>query len=300
MKTKILVERIQLLIVWVITLFVSILPDIFIKEILRASVPAWLFWAKISLLLFFIITGWFYKPLSVLRKYLFIMFVLFMLEYGAAWLSGSVWWKSLFPGSGFISTMFGQQVLRASVALLLVVVLLIIQKKFNAFYLVKGNMSAEAAPIPLLIDRPTSWKKLGLILTLCISGGTLIFLVIGGGSLFPSFGKVLPILPAVLLLALMNSFSEEMSYRAGFLSVLYGPFGKNQSLLITSLFFGIGHFYGVPYGVLGVFMASILGWFLGKSMLETKGFAWAWVIHFVQDVLIFTFMAMGAIIAGGK
>jgi hypothetical protein len=34
-------------------------------------------------------------------------------------------------------------------------------------------------------------------------------------------------------------------------------------------------------------------------MLETRGLAWAWFIHFVQDVLIFSFLALGAITPGG-
>lgn len=34
-------------------------------------------------------------------------------------------------------------------------------------------------------------------------------------------------------------------------------------------------------------------------MLETRGFFWAWFTHFVQDVLIFSFMAAGSITPGG-
>jgi hypothetical protein len=46
-------------------------------------------------------------------------------------------------------------------------------------------------------------------------------------------------------------------------------------------------------------MAGFLGWFLGKSMLETRGLFWAWFIHFWQDVLIFAFLAIGSIRPGG-
>jgi hypothetical protein len=67
----------------------------------------------------------------------------------------------------------------------------------------------------------------------------------------------------------------------------------------AALFFGIGHYFGVPYGVIGVVMATFLGWILGKAMLETRGLFWSWSIHFVQDVLIFSFMAAGSIAAGG-
>jgi hypothetical protein len=68
--------------------------------------------------------------------------------------------------------------------------------------------------------------------------------------------------------------------------------GERQALLITTAFFGLGHFYGIPNGVLDVALSGFLGWFLGKSILETRGFFWGWLIHFLQDVIIFTFLAM--------
>jgi hypothetical protein len=103
----------------------------------------------------------------------------------------------------------------------------------------------------------------------------------------------------VLVLAAMNAFAEEMSYRAPQLAALRPGVGGQQALWMTAAFFGIGHFYGVPYGVVGVLMAGFLGWFLGKSMLETQGFFWPWFIHFLQDVAIFAFMAIGSVTAGG-
>jgi len=68
--------------------------------------------------------------------------------------------------------------------------------------------------------------------------------------------------------------------------------GREQALWLTSFFFGVGHYYGVPYGVVGVLLAGFLGWFLGKNMVETGRVAWAWFIHFLQDVIIFTFLLM--------
>jgi hypothetical protein len=65
------------------------------------------------------------------------------------------------------------------------------------------------------------------------------------------------------------------------------------------LFFGIAHFYGVPYGFLGVGLATLNGWLLGKAMLETRGMFWAWWMHFLQDIVIFTFIAMGVVTPGG-
>jgi hypothetical protein len=100
-------------------------------------------------------------------------------------------------------------------------------------------------------------------------------------------------------MAVLNAFNEEMSYKASFLSMLEGVVGRRQSLLLMAAYFGILHYYGVPYGVVGVVLATFLGWFLGKSMLETRGLFWAWFIHFWQDVLIFFFLCVGSITPGG-
>jgi hypothetical protein len=38
---------------------------------------------------------------------------------------------------------------------------------------------------------------------------------------------------------------------------------------------------------------------MGKSMVETGGFFWAWFIHFLQDVVVFFFLAAVALNASG-
>ena len=100
----------------------------------------------------------------------------------------------------------------------------------------------------------------------------------------------LPLLPVAALIAVMNAFNEEFTLRAAPLSELEPNIGKAQALMITSLYFGLGHFYGIPNGFIGVGLAAFLGYFLGKSMLETKGFFWAWFIHFLPDLIIFYFL----------
>jgi hypothetical protein len=41
-------------------------------------------------------------------------------------------------------------------------------------------------------------------------------------------------------------------------------------------------------------MAGLLGWLLAKSVLETNGIFWAWCIHFLQDIVIFSAFVMAA------
>lgn len=285
---------------WIVTLLVSSLPNILAQELAGLSTP-WLLWAKLGFLAGLIVASLAWKAIRPLRTYLVVIAVLYLLEYASSLLGGTGLWKGWFAGkTGFVADMLNTQLLRLWVSLPMVLVLLAIFRSPRRFFLVKGQLAATAQPIPLIMDRPTSWARLGWILALCISGGTLLFLVLAGMPSIKVIQLVLPMLPAVLLFATMNAFSEELNYRAGFLAALEGTAGKGQSLLMTAAFFGIGHFYGVPYGIVGVVLASILGWLLGKSMLETRGFAWAWFIHFIQDVLIFSFMAIGAVTAGGK
>ena len=47
-------------------------------------------------------------------------------------------------------------------------------------------------------------------------------------------------------------------------------------------------------GIVGALMAGLLGWLLAKSVLETSGIFWAWLIHFLQDVVIYSAFIMAA------
>ena len=290
---------IVLIVAWAVTLLVSTLPTILLNE-LGGGAPDWLFWAKVAFVAVMLALAFLWKTIKPLAAYFIVILVLFLAEWGLqSWIGETSLWKSWFSSTAFTSSMLGMQILRFGVALVMVAAMLVIKKRRSAFFLVKGDLSATADPIPFLMNKPEPWSKLGPNLALYISLGTLAFLVIASRPSLDVLAKALPFLPMVLLFAAMNAFSEEMNYKASFLSVLHEVVGKDQSLLLMAAFFGIGHYYGVPYGIVGVLMAGLLGWLLGKSMLETKGFVWAWFIHFLQDVLIFSFMAIGSIAAGG-
>jgi membrane protease YdiL (CAAX protease family) len=102
------------------------------------------------------------------------------------------------------------------------------------------------------------------------------------------FLKALPLLPACVLLAAVNAFTEEAYFRCSLLSTLTEAIGKTNTLLLTLVFFGLSHWlYGSPSGLAGFMMVGFLAWLLGKSMLETKGMLSPWLIHFFPDVVVF-------------
>ena len=132
-----------------------------------------------------------------------------------------------------------------------------------------------------------TWKKLGANFAFIISVVTVIviFFQVYQGNDFKFV--LLPNLLMVFILALSNSFIEESIFRFSFASVIESTgYSRYISQGLSALTFGAVHYFGTPSGILGVLMAAFIGWFLSKSIHETKGFFWAWFIHFLQDVII--------------
>jgi len=150
-----------------------------------------------------------------------------------------------------------------------------------------GQISVQGDELKLFgIKQGDSWLKTGLSLCVVITGITAIFMyfqlkktgvdwtVLQGGIFW------------ILLFSLTNSFGEEMIYRVGIISPLKGLLTPTTISLISAVIFGLAHINGTPSGIIGISLAGILGFILAKSVLETQGFFWAWVIHFFQDVVI--------------
>ena len=71
-----------------------------------------------------------------------------------------------------------------------------------------------------------------------------------------------------------------------------GLLRPNGIAVVSGLVFGTVHYFGTPGGLVGVIVAGLLGWLLARSVLETRGLFWAWLIHFLQDLVI-----MGALLS---
>jgi membrane protease YdiL (CAAX protease family) len=286
---------------WAVMLLMSTLPNILWRESTGAS-AGWLFWVKEGILITLLLLSIWWQALRPLRHFMAIILILFAAEWSFSWLASSALWIGWFGSADapFAQSMWAVQVQRFSVTLVVIVALLAMKGRLSAIFLLPGNLRAMAQPVPWLgIHRPISWMRLGALASVLISLGLLLFLVIAGWPTLGALPQALPLLPLVLLFAAMNAFSEEVSYRSSLLSTSESVIGSRQAVLLAAVFFGIGHYYGIPYGIIGVVMSGFLGWFLGKAMVETRGLGWAWFIHFVQDVLIFSFMAVGSVMAGG-
>ena len=96
------------------------------------------------------------------------------------------------------------------------------------------------------------------------------------------------IIPFVFIFSLSNAFVEEIMYRFGVVVALKQIISYKNIALASGLIFGSIHYFGTPGGITGIIIASFLGWFLAKSVIETKGLFWAYLIHFLQDFVIFS------------
>jgi hypothetical protein len=295
-------RRLLMAVAWIATLLASSLGIILWRE-LAGWEPYWWPWIHAIGLVVIFASTLFHASLKPLRVFVLILLVIFFLGFGGGWSFGlipvvrssSAWmiWESQAPWS--ISAI-GTHLLRLSPALLILLFLLLMGKKRHGFFLTKGEIDALVEPSKLLgIKKPEPWTRTGTIFAIVFASATFAYLVLTSPPSLEDVVKARPLIPVALLIAVINAFNEEFTLRAAPISELWLVVGKQQALMITTAFFGLGHFYGIPSGILGVLLSSFLGWFLGKSMLETKGFFWAWLIHFLPDAFIFTFFAISAV-----
>jgi len=157
-------------------------------------------------------------------------------------------------------------------------------------YLTTGDLRA---PANLPIVRGANWKVIAPVLLIVISGGLLTQLWFSSHASHHFRPSVLLLgLPAACIFAALNAGCEEFRFRCLLLARGTRCIGATQALLVTSFLFGVAHFFGHPAGFSGVLMAAFFAWIVGRSMLDCQGWGWAWLLHFVQDVLIFLMVLM--------
>jgi len=295
-------RKAPLYVAWAATIAASTLTLIPWRELLGGE-PSWWWSATAIVIILLFISTLLIESLKTVRGYLTIISLIFFLGFGGGWQMGLVpfirgsklWIDSVESAPWAISALI-THLLRLVIPITILGYLLARGQRLKDIYLVKGNIHAMAVPSRLIgMKKPEPWTRVGSVFAVIFSIGTVAFVLLSARPSVDMLIGVLPLVPVAVLIAVLNGFNEEFTLRAAPLSELVAVVGKDQSLLMTTVFFGLGHFYGVPPNLIGVALAGFLGWFLGKSILETRGFFWAWFIHFVQDIFVFTFLAMAVV-----
>jgi membrane protease YdiL (CAAX protease family) len=156
-----------------------------------------------------------------------------------------------------------------------------------------GQLNAPVKPERILWFRsPLRWWHLGPLIMLVFAMAMIAFLF---SNLRPNFWQLTlhwQLLPWAIATAALNAANEEFQFRCVPLAHLRNVLPLSEGVWLTAVFFGLAHYFGQPSGCLGVTMATIAGFIWAKSMVETRGTGWAFGIHFVQDLVIFYFLAM--------
>ncbi len=273
-------------------LLASSLPDIIFRQF-SVDPPVWVPFAQIGVLLAMTIAcglspRWrgvsgFILALAALRLGWSVIMPAF------AWSDSLAAWSSRL---NWPERMFLTRVLALSGAVVIGLTLIGSGLTRRDLFLRWGDPSAPAEPVRPFWFRPIPWSQLGPIL-LAIFGVVLpLFLYFSLRPDFSTAGRIWIFLPWGIATATINAANEEFQFRCALLARLKHVLSDKEMVLLTACFFGLAHYYGQPSGKIGIILAGIAGWLWGKSMIETRGWTWAFSIHLVQDLVIFAFLAM--------
>lgn len=195
-------------------------------------------------------------------------------------------------GTNYLNRVFSYQVTTLALSLVIILIIAFLTRFQSLRLLSVTRIDGEVHPEPWIgisTRNKDTWKTLGRNMAIVISVVTAIaiyFQVYRNGVIQSlTLGSFL----LILTYALTNSFVEEVTFRHAFASIVeYHNLNPYLSKALSALIFGSVHYLGTPGKIPGVLLAGFLGWFLSKSIHETKGFFWAWLIHFLQDVIIMT------------
>lgn len=282
-----------LVLLWGATLLASNLPAILWQQGTHTAVPLWLIAGQIGLLLVLTCLTIGVRSLRPFSGYVVTLLVVASAFLVYVPLSRTSLWHVLDAHATWLQDSLLRQVPTTLGALVLAATLIGSGLTRRELAFRGSEWDATAARDPVILNffrRP--WRRAGIWYAVIITGllATIFFrhtvLPVDAGQ------RWLHSLPAILLIAGVNTISEEFQYRQVPLARLRGVVSVRQSLWLTALLFGISHFYGNPSGVLGVIAATWFGYLQAKSITESKGSTWAWLIHFTQDLVIFSSIAL--------
>jgi membrane protease YdiL (CAAX protease family) len=268
---------------WLAMLPASSLSLILYRLAVHHDPPSWFGLAMLALLAALAGLSFASAALRPVRGYLLAL---------AAFQGGSLLAEALAPAFGS-GDWLGGMLLRALLQLiscaLMALTLLGSRLERRDLFLAIGDMAAPAR-IPGEV-RGISWRWFGPLLMVVLAAGLSVQLFLTVKPDARMLGSAQRVLPWALAFAALNAAQEEFRYRAVLLARLVPFVGRLHALLLTSTLFGLDHWFGHPSGPSGVLLAGFAGYLWGKSMIETRGAGWAWLIHAFQDVVIVVVIA---------
>lgn len=275
---------------WLGTLLLSRLPQIILSELGFITSSDWSLWWWIMMgtALFALTYAW--AAARPLRGYFLILTMIYVVTILLSLLQQTSSWVSWFgPERSWLFGFFGDRVGIVLMGLTLAVILTVLGHTRRDYFLILGNVNARAEGMRL------PWTIAGPIIALVLTALTTTAILAMNSLQNVTLVRVIPLLPAILILALMNAFGEELAYRAAPLSQLWEVVGKRQAIWMTAIWFGLGHYYGgISFGAIGAIFFTLVAVLFGKAMLETRGLAIPVFMHLLGDVVLYLILALGS------
>lgn len=190
-----------------------------------------------------------------------------------------------------INQILSYQIVTLCITILFLLFIYIINKDLFKTYFKLGNSNNKVLPEPFIGLNPKkteNWKNIGINFAVIITAVTIIVMYFSTTDKTFNYNNFMTLIPFVFIFSLTNAFVEEIMYRFGIVVALKEILSVKKIALISGLIFGSIHYFGTPGGIIGIIVAGFLGWFLAKSVIEIKGLFWAYLIHFMQDFIIFS------------
>jgi membrane protease YdiL (CAAX protease family) len=295
-------RRLQIALAWGAILILAA-PRILLRLFVPAAPgepisPDWLAWAQVAVLAALWAVSWVWPVAKPLRGFILALvaygvgsfFVLPLIVESAAWLD---WKQQASWGVWIVTDRLVTYLLLGGIMALTLIGSGIRRREL---FLVRGNPSAPAQPSRFLAGgnakKPVPWNRVALQF---LPIYTIIAVIVLGIQLRPDVSQILQVLiylPAIVLAAAIIAFAEEFMFRSMMLARLKPVVGAGQAALMAAGLFGLMHYFGWPGGPIGVLMAGYLGWWAARSMIDTRGFVWAFLLHFLGDFVIYAFAAV--------
>ena len=279
---------------WAIVLLLTV-PEIVLRAFLQVD-TSWMLGARIGLLAGSVAITFAWAFIRPLRGMLVIFLVIYLVEgwFFLTAVPASQIYRDAFARDVNLA-FFAERLLRLGAVVVMLLVLRLMGLSPPDFYLAVGDVKATAEPTGRWIPRqPESWTTFGRNYAIISVGLLLLFMI---PALKPSLaGLSIGLLLFAAICAAMNAFAEEFLYRSALIPQVLPRFGKSKTLLLVPVWFGLAHYFGVPSGLTGVLLAAVGGWFFTKSMIETRGMAWAWFLHFLADFTVYLVL----LLSGGR
>jgi len=196
----------------------------------------------------------------------------------------------MFFGEQAIVKLFSVQTIGLCMAFASVVIMYNYMYDSAREYLRLGKLSAFVREQPS--DKPKvrkRWVYMGIRASILFA--LLAFLVIHAPRIAyygVQLENVYHVFPIAVIFAFTNSMVEEIIARVGIVVALKSVVSDSNIAIISGVVFAFVQYFTSPLGMIGFALGGFMGWFLAKSILETKGIFWAICIHFVCDVFIFS------------